>query len=110
MCTLLDIRKTRTTMYHPESDGMVEKFNRTLATMLSKNVAKHQKDWDMHLAKVMMAYLLSEHKSIKYTPHRLMVAVRETCLPVDVMFGHVPDHQPEFSQYIRELRDSLEEA
>lgn len=54
-------------------------------------------------------YLLSEHESIKYTPHRLMVG-REIHLAVDVMFGHVPDHQPEFSQYIKELRDSLEEA
>ena len=36
MCRLLDIKKTRTTPYHPESDGMVERFNRTLEAQLSK--------------------------------------------------------------------------
>ena len=35
MCKLLQITKTRTTAYHPKSDGMVERFNKTLVTMLS---------------------------------------------------------------------------
>ena len=34
MCELLQIEKTRTTFYHPQSDCMVERFNRTLCTML----------------------------------------------------------------------------
>ncbi|PIK45091.1 Retrovirus-related Pol polyprotein from transposon [Apostichopus japonicus] len=46
MCRLLDINKTRTTPFHPQSDGMVERFNRTLAEMLSAVVAKDQLDWD----------------------------------------------------------------
>ena len=43
MCKLLGIEKTRTTPYHPESDGMVERFNRTLATMLSAFVSSNHK-------------------------------------------------------------------
>ena len=34
MCKLLQIDKTRTTPYHPQSDGMVERFNKTLCAML----------------------------------------------------------------------------
>ena len=45
-CKHLQIRKTRTTPYHPQSDGMVERFNKTLAAMLSKYVNNNHRDWD----------------------------------------------------------------
>ena len=35
VCKLLGIEKLNTTAYHPECDGMVERFNRTLKSMLS---------------------------------------------------------------------------
>lgn len=40
VCRLFHIEKTRTTAYHPQSDGMVERFNRTLTSMLSAFVQK----------------------------------------------------------------------
>jgi transposase InsO family protein len=44
VCKLFGIEKSRTTPYHPKSDGMVGRFNKTLATMLSAYVDEHQKD------------------------------------------------------------------
>jgi len=44
MCKLLQIEKTRTTPYHQQSDGNVERFNRKLATMLSDFVDEHQRN------------------------------------------------------------------
>ena len=35
ICNLLGIHKTRTTPFHPQSDGFVEQFNRTLESMLT---------------------------------------------------------------------------
>ena len=46
MCKILCIEKTRTTAMRPQSDGMVERANRTIQNMLSAFVADHQKDWD----------------------------------------------------------------
>ena len=43
---LLQVKKIRTTPYHPQTDGLVEHFNGTLKMMLKKLVSKNQKDWD----------------------------------------------------------------
>ena len=44
MCRIMEIDKTRTTPLRPQSDGMVERFNRTLEAMLSKFVDGGQKN------------------------------------------------------------------
>ena len=56
LCTQLGIEQTRTTAYHPQANGQVERFNRTLESMLSKVVNENQKDWDAHLPKALFAY------------------------------------------------------
>ena len=68
MCSILEIDKTRTTPLQPQSDGMVDRFNRTLEAMLSKFVDENQKDWDLYLPLVMMAYRSSEHESTGFSP------------------------------------------
>ena len=55
VCTLLGIHKTRTTTLHPQSDVMVERYNRTLEIQLATFVQDHQKDWDLHFPLLLMA-------------------------------------------------------
>ena len=38
VCKLLGMCKINTTAYHPQGDGLVENFNRTLQVMLTKHV------------------------------------------------------------------------
>ena len=56
LCILGGSHKTKTTPYHPESDGLVERFNRTLLMMLAMFAGEHKDDWDDLLPPVMMAY------------------------------------------------------
>ena len=49
MCKVLYIKKTKTKPYHPQSDGMVERLNKTLVRMLKSYINNHQSDWDEHL-------------------------------------------------------------
>lgn len=55
LCKLLNIHKSRTSPYHPQSDGLIERFNRTLLAMLSLFVDDNQQNWDGLLPYVMMA-------------------------------------------------------
>ena len=46
---LMGMHKVSTTAYHPQTGGLVEKFNCTLMDMLAKTVGKGRRDWDRHL-------------------------------------------------------------
>ena len=51
---------------------MVEQLNRTLETQLSMFVEDYQKDWDVYLPMLMMAYRTAIHDSTKCSPAKLM--------------------------------------
>jgi len=73
VCELLDIKKTRTTAYHPQSDGMVERFNQTLEAQLSKFADHNQRDWDQHIPFLLMAYRSAMHDTTGNTPAKMML-------------------------------------
>lgn len=52
-----------TTAYHPQTDRLVERFNRTLTTMLAKTVERGGRDWDQRLPLVLFAYRASQQQS-----------------------------------------------
>ena len=109
ICKLLGVVKTRTTPYHPQSDGLVERFNRTLLDMLSTAAGEHPFDWECHLRRLCLAYNTSVHPTTGHTPFFLMFG-RQVRMPVDVMFG-TPTPQPStVPQYAADLRASLEAA
>ena len=109
VCKLLQIQKTRTTAYHPQYDGLVERFNRTLLDMLATCTKDHPFDWENHIRKVCMAYNTSVQSTTGYTPFYLMFG-RQAKLPVDLMYG--TDRPLEMSPdgYAAELRKTLTEA
>ena len=86
VCEKMEINKTRTTPYRPNSDGLVEKFNRTLKQMLRIFSSENPRDWDDHLPFVMMAYRATQQKSTGCTPNLLFLN-RETLCPLDLMVG-----------------------
>lgn len=83
---LLQIKKTRTTPYPPPLDGLMERFNRTLESVLCKYVSENQQDWETCLAFIMFAYQSCGHESIKYCPYFMMFR-RDVRLAIDSMFG-----------------------
>jgi len=53
---MLHVQPIRTTPYHPQTDGLVERFNQTLKTMLRKVSGRDGKDWDKLLPYLLFAY------------------------------------------------------
>ena len=111
MCHLLGIKKTRTTPYHPQSDGLVERFNHTLLTILSIAASECEQEWDLRLPVVMLAYRSSVQETTGATPFSLMFG-REVRLPIDLMFDTPPDYPPPSSTsgYAQTLREHFQEA
>ena len=71
MCDLLKIDKTRTTSMRPESNGNIERFHRTLASMITMYCENNQHTWDEFLPQLLMAYRSSVHSSTGQTPNRM---------------------------------------
>ena len=107
---IMNIRRTHTTAYHPQTDGLVERFNGTLAEGLSMYVSTHQKDWDRHLPMILFAYRVSPSATTGESPIYLLYG-REPRLPIDTALL-LPDDN--LSSSVRELRArivrNLEEA
>ncbi|XP_045122665.1 uncharacterized protein LOC123511108 [Portunus trituberculatus] len=110
-CTLLGIHKTRITPLFPQSDRMVERFNRTLLQQLAKYCGAGQDDWDVKLPAMLMAYRSVVHEATEHTPACLMFS-RELRLPVDLATGRPPDvHLPTVdSDFAAALQERLAEA
>ena len=86
ICKLLQIHKFRTTAYHPQGDGLVEHFNRTLLDMLATTIKDYPGSWEDHVRAVCMAYDTSVQPTTGFTPFYLMFS-HQARIPVDIMYG-----------------------
>jgi transposase InsO family protein len=83
ICVLFKIKQMRTTSYHPQTDGLVERFNRTLCDMLACYVNKEPEEWDKYLPFVTFAYNTAIQSTLKECPFYLFFG-RAPLLPNDI--------------------------
>ena len=102
VCSLLGIEKLNTTAYHPQCDGLVERFNRTLKTMLHKHAARYGNQWDKYLSAVVWSYRNTPHEATREKPSFLLFGVdlrtptEATYLrPTELFATNVSDYQRE---------------
>jgi len=68
---IFGITKSRTTAYHPQGDGMVERFNRSLLQLL-RSYVEREYDWEKHLPLALFAYRTTAHTSTGTSPFFMM--------------------------------------
>ena len=83
VCFLMNAKKVFTTSYHPQCDGLVERFNGTLAQSLSMYVSSSQKDWDRYLNPVLFGCRISPSEVTGESPFFLLYGLQPR-LPMDV--------------------------
>jgi len=89
LCGVFKCMKTRTTAYHPSSDGQVERFNQTMAQMLHALTGTDRLDWDEQLMYVCQAYNATRHTTTGIEPNRLWFTY-PVSMPFDVMIPAAP--------------------
>ncbi|KAJ1142593.1 hypothetical protein NDU88_008907, partial [Pleurodeles waltl] len=72
VCKTLGIAQIRTSVYHPQTDGLVERYNRTIKTLLRKTINETGKDWDQKLPLVLYAIRTHEQASTGHSPFELV--------------------------------------
>ena len=107
---IMGIHKTNTTAYHPQTDGLVERFNRTLTDMVAKKVEKNGRNWDQHLSYVLYAYRASRQEYTQELPFFLLYRC-DRQLPFPASLTQPRTHyQVDIEDYRTELTTGLTEA
>ena len=109
LLTILDIEHLKTTSYHPQMNGLCERFNHTLADMLSMYVNTDHKNWDEILPYVTFAYNTSKQESTGYNPFFLLYR-REVVLPADIAFQIKMPKLAEEAEYGLQVKELMTKA
>ena len=74
VCRIMSIKNNFTTTYHPQSNGQVERYNRTILAALRTYVADHPRDWDLYTDALTYAYNCQPHTSTSIAPFDLVLS------------------------------------
>ena len=89
---LTGVEQRITGSYHPQSNGLVERQNRTIKTSLVKVLEDNVNMWPSVIEGVLFAHRVSRHSSTKYSPFVLLYN-REPVLPIDVKHKLVAENE-----------------
>ena len=109
---LLSIRNVTTTPYHPQCNGLVERFNGTLKQMLNKMCEERPTDWDRYIDSLLFAYRETPQDSTGFAPFELLYGrvVRGPLMIVKELWTK-DDTEPDTKstyQFVLDLKEKME--
>ena len=107
---LTGVTPIKTSVYHPQTDGMVERFNATLKRMLRKSVAKDAKDWDQLLPFMLFAYRGAKHATTGFSPHELVYGrqMRDTVDILAEQWKNDESSEDNVTTYLRKVQERFQ--
>jgi RNase H-like domain found in reverse transcriptase/Reverse transcriptase (RNA-dependent DNA polymerase)/Integrase zinc binding domain/Integrase core domain len=111
---LLSIKQLVTTPYHPMCNGLVERYNGTIKTMLKRVCHEKPKEWDRYLPSVLFAYREIRQESLGYSPFELLYG-RSVRGPMTILRElwtkeHLEPEVKTTYQYVLDLQTKLQET
>ena len=110
LCSLWDVKKTHTTPYHPQANGVVERNNWVLGDSLRALLLRRGQDkWDLLLPQLMRAYRGTPHSTMGETANLMMLG-RELRLPDQLQCHPTLDEFQARHEYVQDVHICLEIA
>ena len=110
-CKVMGLKQIRTSPYHPQTDGKVEKFNSTLKRLLRKLTQDPKVEWHCCLPYVLWAYRVTVHKTTGFSPYHLLFG-KEMGMPLDQMVrnwkGKETNDETGVVEFIQTLKANME--
>uniref|UniRef100_A0A8C5QSI0 Gypsy retrotransposon integrase-like protein 1 n=3 Tax=Leptobrachium leishanense TaxID=445787 RepID=A0A8C5QSI0_9ANUR len=123
LCKVMGIKQLRTSVYHPQTDGLVERFNKTLKSMLRKVIDKDGRNWDLLLPYLMFSIREVPQASTGFSPFELLYGrhprglldvVKETweqeTTPYRSVVEHISQMQERMEAVIPLVREHMRKA
>ena len=82
---MIDKTRTRTSPYHPQGKGQVERFNRVIADTISKYCAERRQERDLYLQHFLFVYNTTVHRTTRLTPFSMLFG-KEAKFSIDLYY------------------------
>ena len=111
LCELYGVQKLRTSSYHAQTNGQVERMNQTIIRMIGKLEQDKKARWSEHLPEMLAAYNGTHSAVTGYSPYFLLFG-RKSRMPVDCLFPTLRDspHQAKMEVSVAAMQKRLKEA
>ena len=111
LCKLYGVQKLRTSPYHAQTNGQVERMNQTIIHMIGKLEEDRKACWSKHLPELLLAYNATHSAVTGYSPYYLLFG-RRPRIPVDYLFPTLRDspHQTKMEVSVVAMQKRLKEA
>ena len=96
------VAQAHSTTCHPQTNGLVERQNGTLVSMLRVYCSRYMTDWDRYLPQVMGAYNSTQHSTTGVSPH-MMLTGHEKSLPLTFFYPEYEGKKTSPQVYVRDV-------
>ena len=111
LCDLYGVQKLRTSPYHAQTNGQVERMNQKIIHMIRKLEEDKKACWSKHLPELLLAYNATRSAVTGYSPYYLLFG-RRSRIPVEYLFPTLRDspHQTKMEVSVVAMQKRLKEA